>query len=177
MENSEHLTARSFLNAFLPYRYLRSVEDKFKDFLRDDRLNLYDRFDWLGMFEGTIPLGVPNASPAQLLEKILVDKLVLDPHDKDMLVMYHEFEYEFEEQNYSITSSMVNIGENQTYTSMSNTVGLPVAIATKMILNGDLKSKGVTLPIQKEVYTPILAELEKYNIRFIEKEVQLDCRI
>jgi saccharopine dehydrogenase (NAD+, L-glutamate forming) len=72
---------------------------------------------------------------------------------------------------------MVNIGENQTYTSMSNTVGLPVAIATKMILNGDLKSKGVTLPIQKEVYTPILAELEKHNIRFIEKEVQLDCRI
>jgi saccharopine dehydrogenase (NAD+, L-glutamate forming) len=94
-----------------------------------------------------------------------------------MLVMYHEFEYEFEEQNYSITSSMVNIGENQTYTSMANTVGLPVAIATKMILNGELKSKGVTLPIQKEVYTPILAELEKYNIRFIEKEVQLDCRI
>ncbi len=177
MENSEHLTARSFLNAFLPYRYLRSVEDKFRDFLRDDRLNLYDRFDWLGMFEGTTPLAVPNASPAQLLEKILVDKLVLDPHDKDMLVMYHEFEYEFEEQNYSITSSMVNIGENQTYTSMSNTVGLPVAIATKMILNGNLKSKGVTLPIQKEVYTPILAELEKHNIRFIEKEVQLDCRI
>lgn len=177
MENSEHLTARSFLNAFLPYRYLRSVEDKFTDFLRDDRFNLYDRFEWLGMFEGTTPLGVPNASPAQLLEKILVDKLVLDPHDKDMLVMYHEFEYEFEEQNYSITSSMVNIGENQTYTSMANTVGLPVAIATKMILTGDLTSKGVTLPIQKEVYTPILAELEKYNIRFIEKEVQLDCRI
>ncbi len=177
MENSEHLTARSFLNAFLPYRYLRSVEDKFKDFLREDRINLYDRFDWLGMFEGKTPLGVANASPAQLLEKILVDKLVLDPHDKDMLVMYHEFEYEFEEQNYSITSSMVNIGENQTYTSMANTVGLPVAIATKMILNGDLKTKGVTLPIQKEVYTPILAELEKFNIRFIEKEVQLDCRI
>jgi saccharopine dehydrogenase-like NADP-dependent oxidoreductase len=99
MENSEHLTARSFLNAFLPYRYLRSVEDKFKDFLREDRLSLYHRFEWLGLFEGTTPLAIPNASPAQLLEKILVDKLVLDPHDKDMLVMYHEFEYELEEQN------------------------------------------------------------------------------
>jgi saccharopine dehydrogenase-like NADP-dependent oxidoreductase len=177
MENSEHLTARSFLNAFLPYRYLRSVEDKFKDFLREDRLSLYHRFEWLGLFEGTTPLAIPNASPAQLLEKILVDKLVLDPHDKDMLVMYHEFEYELEEQNYSITSSMVNIGENQTYTSMANTVGLPIAIATKMILTGTLKTTGVTLPIQPEVYTPILEELEMYNIRFHEKEVQLDCRI
>lgn len=177
MENSELLTARSFLNAFLPYRYMRSVEDKFKEFLREDRLHLYERFEWLEIFEGTIPLGIPNASPAQLLEKILVDKLVLHPEDKDMLVMYHEFEYEFEEQNYSITSSMVNIGENQTYTSMANTVGLPVAIATKMILNGELKSKGVTLPIQQEVYKPILEELEKYDIRFIEKEIQLDCRI
>jgi saccharopine dehydrogenase-like NADP-dependent oxidoreductase len=94
-----------------------------------------------------------------------------------MLVMYHEFEYELEEQNYSITSSMVNIGENQTYTSMANTVGLPIAIATKMILTGTLKTTGVTLPIQPEVYTPILEELEMYNIRFHEKEVQLDCRI
>ena len=86
--------------------------------------------------------------------------------------MYHEFEYELEEQNYSITSSMVNIGENQTYTSMANTVGLPIAIATKMILTGTLKTTGVTLPIQPEVYTPILEELEMYNIRFHEKEVQ-----
>jgi len=177
MENSEHLTARSFLNAFLPYRYLRTVEDKFKDFLRVDRLELYERFEWLGVFEGTTPLGISDASPAQLLEKILVDKLVLDPQDKDMLVMYHEFEYEFEEQNYSITSSMVNIGENQTYTSMANTVGLPVAIATKMLLNGEIALKGVTLPIQPEVYNPILDELETFNIRFVEKELQLDCRI
>jgi saccharopine dehydrogenase-like NADP-dependent oxidoreductase len=91
--------------------------------------------------------------------------------------MYHEFEYEFEEQNYSITSSMVNIGENQTYTSMANTVGLPVAIATKMLLNGEIALKGVTLPIQPEVYNPILDELETFDIRFVEKELQLDCRI
>jgi len=94
-----------------------------------------------------------------------------------MLVMYHEFEYEFEEQNYSITSSMVNIGENQTYTSMANTVGLPVAIATKMLLNGEIALKGVTLPIQPEVYNPILDELETFDILFVEKELQLDCRI
>ena len=72
---------------------------------------------------------------------------------------------------------MVNIGEDQTYTSMSNTVGLPVGIASKMILNGDIKITGVTLPIYPEVYEPILKELEEHNIRFIEKETQLDCLI
>ena len=113
----------------------------------------------------------------ELLEKILVGKLVLSEEDKDMLVMYHEFEYSFNGQNYQITSSMVNIGENHVYTSMSNTVGLPVAIAAKMIVNGSLTLKGVQLPIQPEVYTPILEELAEYNIQFIEKEVQLDCKI
>ncbi|MEY4521336.1 MAG: hypothetical protein RIT10_521 [Bacteroidota bacterium] len=177
MENSEHLTPRSFLNAFLPYHVNRSVENKLKDFLRDERISLFGRFEWLGLFDGATPIGIENASPAQLLEKILVGKLVLSEEDKDMLVMHHEFEYSFNGQNYQITSSMVNIGENHVYTSMSNTVGLPVAIAAKMIVNGSLTLKGVQLPIQPEVYTPILEELAEYNIQFIEKEVQLDCKI
>jgi saccharopine dehydrogenase-like NADP-dependent oxidoreductase len=177
LEKSEELTPRTFLNAFLPYRYLRSVEDKFKDFLRDDRADLFHRFEWLGLFDNSTPIGLKDATPAQLLEKILVNKLVLEPADKDMLVMYHEFEYEYEGQHYSINSSMVNIGEDQTFTSMSNTVGLPTAIAAKMILNGQLKTKGVTLPIQPEVYNPILEELASFNIRFVETEIQLDCKI
>ena len=68
---------------------------------------------------------------------------------------------------------MVNIGEDQVYTSMSNTVGLPAAICAKMILTGDLKSKGVTLPVQPEVYNPILSELDKFNISFVESEREL----
>jgi len=87
-----------------------------------------------------------------------------------MLVMYHEFVYELKGKSHGITSSMVNIGEDPLYTAMSNTVGLPAAIAAKMILNGTLKTKGVTLPIQKEVYTPILEELAQHGIVFIEKE-------
>jgi len=177
MENSETLTPRSFLNAYLPYHLSRSVENKLKDFLREDRIHLYEKFEWLGLFEKDNPIGVSDASPAQMLEKILVDKWKLGREDKDMLVMYHEFEYEFEEQNYSIISSMVNIGEDQMYTSMSNTVGLPVAIASKMILCGELQTTGITLPIQPEVYNPILDELERFDIRFVELETQLDCLI
>lgn len=173
MERSEFLTPRSFLNAFLPYNPTRSVEDKFKDFLRYERLNLFDRFEWLGVFDSSEPIGVSDASPAQLLEKILVKKWVLEPEDKDMLVMYHEFEYDLNNEKHCVTSSMVNIGEDQSFTSMSNTVGLPVAIAAKMILNGEIKLKGVTLPIQEEVYTPILEELALFGISFTEKEKEI----
>jgi saccharopine dehydrogenase-like NADP-dependent oxidoreductase len=170
MENSENLSARSYLNAFLSYDPTMTVENKFKRFLGEERAHLFSKFEWLGFFDGDTKIGFPHATPAQMLEKILVSKWVLEPGDKDMLVMYHEFVYELNGKSYGITASMVNIGEDPTYTSMSNTVGLPAAIAAKMILNGTLHSKGVTLPIQKEVYSPILKELESFGITFIEKE-------
>ena len=97
-------------------------------------------------------------------------KLNLEPGDKDMLVMYHKFKYRLNGVKYQIESSMVNLGEDQIYTSMSNTVGLPVGIAAKMILTGNLHEKGVTLPINKEVYEPILNELKSYGIEFTESE-------
>ena len=59
------------------------------------------------------------------------------------------------------------------YTAMSNTVGLPVAIAAKLILEGKITLRGVTLPIQPEVYVPILDELSELGIRFTEKEIRL----
>jgi len=174
MEDSEHFTPRSFLNSFLPYSTTLTVEEKFKNFLGPSKMEYYERFEWLGLFEADTTFGFENATPAQLLEKLLVPKWALSPDDKDMLVMYHEFEYNLNGSLHQIHSSMVNIGEDKTYTSMSNTVGLPVAIAAKHILNGTFKEKGVTLPIQKEVYTPILEELEQLGIIFTEKELVLN---
>lgn len=171
--NSENLTPRSFLNAFLPYNPHKTVEDKFKDFLGTDRLHLYTKFEWLGLFESVPVYNMENASPAQILQEILVGKLSLDDGDKDMLVMVHEFEYEISGVTHRIESHMVNIGEDQVYTSMSNTVGLPAAICAKMILTDKIRIKGVTLPVQSEIYNPILDELEEFHIKFVEKEFAL----
>ena len=108
---------------------------------------------------------------AQVLQKILMDSWTLQTHDKDMIVMYHKFGYVLEDKKYQIDASMVVLGEDQTYTAMSKTVGLPVAIATLQILNGRIKNPGVQIPISKEVYEPILKELEQYGIQFSEKKV------
>ncbi len=170
MELSEKLTPRQFLNAFLPYHPTRSVEDKLKDFLAPDASGMYEKFEFLSFFEDAHPMGIANASPAQLLQEILTRKLSLEKGDKDMLVMYHEFVYHLNGEKYRIESHMVDIGEDQMYTSMSNTVGLPVAICAKMILQGEIQLKGIQMPISKEIYQPILKELEEFGISFIDKK-------
>ena len=173
LENSENLTPRSFLNAFLPYKIEDTVENKLRRYFTFEDDQLFAKFDWLGIFRDDYTFNIPNASPAQLLEKLLVDKWVLSPEDKDMLVMHHEFVYELEGKKEKVVSSMVNIGENQVYTSMSNTVGLPVAICGKMILSGKLTLKGVQIPVMQEVYVPILKELEEFGIIFEEEKTRI----
>jgi saccharopine dehydrogenase-like NADP-dependent oxidoreductase len=88
-----------------------------------------------------------------------------------MIVMYHKFGYELDGKKQQIDSKMVCLGEDQTFTAMAKTVGLPVAMATLLILNGKIKTPGVQLPIREEVYLPILKELEEYGVVFNEVEV------
>ena len=170
MTNSETLTPRSFLNAFLPYELYTPVEDKFKKVLGEENAYLFEQFESMGIFDDSFTYGIENASPAKLLQQLLEPKWKLEPGDKDMLVMYHEFEYLINNEQKKITSSLVNLGVDEVYTAMSNTVGLPVAIAAKLILAGEIQEKGVTLPVKKKVYEPILKELETFGIIFEEKE-------
>mgnify|MGYP000019059690 CR=1 FL=1 len=172
MKGSAQLTPRQYLNAFLPFETGVSVEEKFLKLVRQRR-DLYDLFDYLGLFSDREEFGIENASPAVLLQKILVEKWKLAPGDKDMIVMYHEIIYSKANARYLVSSSLVVEGQNERYTAMSNTVGLPVAIAAKLILNNTIKERGVTLPVTKEIYAPILAELEQFGITFNEQEKKL----
>ena len=172
IDNSETISYREFLNLFLPYHPSDSVEIKTRLYLGIDQDDImWDKLLELDLFNSHKIVGLENASPAQILEKILSDKWTLQPDDKDMIVMYHKFGYEQNGQQYQIDSKMVCIGDDQTYTAMAKTVGLPVAIAALQILNGKIKTPGVQLPITKEVYLPILTELENFGIHF--KETQM----
>lgn len=172
MEDSENMTYREFTNAFLAYHPTDSVELKLKHYLKIDQDDvIWDKFVELDLFNPDKKVGLKNATPAQILEKILSDQWTLKPNDKDMIVMYHKFGYELDGVQKQIDSKMVCLGEDQTYTAMAKTVGLPVAIAALKILNGTIKTPGVQIPIKKEVYQPILEELETFGVQFIEKEV------
>lgn len=172
MEDSENMSYRDFINSFLPYSPTDSVEIKTRLQLgieQDDIM--WDKLLELDLFNPNKKVGLKNATPAQILERILNDSWSLQPEDKDMIVMYHKFGYEINGARQQIDSKMVCIGDDQTYTAMAKTVGLPVAMATLQILNGNIKTPGVQLPIRPEVYNPILKELETFGVVFKETEM------
>jgi len=172
IEDSENMSYRQFVNSFLPYHPTDSVEIKTRLILKIDQDDImWDKLLELDLFNPHKKVNLPNATPAQILEKILTDSWALEPDDKDMIVMYHKFGYEINGEKKQIDSKMVCTGEDQTYTAMAKTVGLPVAIATLLILNGKITTPGVQLPIKKEVYEPILKELEEYGVIFNEQKV------
>ena len=172
MEDSENMSYRDFVNSFLPYHPTDSVEIKMRLILKIDQDDImWDKLLELDLFNRNKKVGLKNATPAQILEKILTDSWTLQPKDKDMIVMYHKFGYEINGVKEQIDSKMVCLGEDQTYTAMAKTVGLPVAMATLLILNGKIKTPGVQLPIREEVYLPILKELEEYGVVFNEQAV------
>jgi saccharopine dehydrogenase-like NADP-dependent oxidoreductase len=170
MEGSEEMTYRQFVNSFLPYHPTDSVELKMRHILKIDQDDImWDKLVELDLFSRSKKVGLKNATPAQILEKILSDSWTLQPEDKDMIVMYHKFGYKLNGITSQIDSKMVCIGDDQMYTAMAKTVGLPVAMAAILILNGQIQTTGVQLPIQKEVYEPILKELESYGVVFHEQ--------
>jgi saccharopine dehydrogenase-like NADP-dependent oxidoreductase len=172
IEDSEHMSYRDFTNSFLAYNPFDSVELKLRYYLKIDQDDIvWEKLSELDLFSSTKMVGLINATPAQILEKILKDNWTLNENDKDMIVMQHLFGYELNGKKEQIESSMVCIGDNQTYTAMAKTVGLPVAIATLKILNGEITTAGVQMPISKEVYEPILKELKENGIVFHEKKI------
>ncbi|WP_179318437.1 saccharopine dehydrogenase family protein [Winogradskyella helgolandensis] len=172
IDDSINMSYRDFVNSFLPYSPTDSVELKFRHALKIDQDDIvWEKFLELDIFNPKKMVDLDKGTPAQILQKILMDSWTLSPDDKDMIVMYHKFGYELNGKKHQIDSTMVTLGKDQTYTAMAKTVGLPVAIATLAILNGKIKTPGVQIPITKEVYTPILKELEAYDIIFKEYEV------
>ena len=171
--DSENMSYRDFVNSFLPYSPTDSVELKLRYKLKIDQDDiLWEKLEELDIFSSNKKVELKNASPAQILQKILLDSWSLDPNDKDMIVMYHKFGYELNGEKHQIDATMVCAGEDQTFTAMAKTVGLPVGIATLAILNKKIKSYGVQIPINKDIYDPILSELEGFGIIFKEKEVK-----
>lgn len=169
LQDTEKMSYRDFVNLFLPYSPTDSVELKMRHNLKIEQDDvMWDKLVELDIFNPHKTIGLTNATPAECLQKILMDKWTLNPDDKDMIVMYHKFGYELNGEKKQIDSKLVVLGENQTYTAMSKTVGLPVAIAALRILNGKITTPGVQLPISKEVYNPILKELESFGIIFNE---------
>ena len=154
---------------FLPYDKELSVEEKFcLEFDISKKSETFNKFIWLDLFTDK-KVEIKNATPAQILQKILEEKWSLSNDDRDMIVMQHQFKYNFNGKCNKLKSSLVVYGDNQKDTSMAKTVGLPVGIAVKLILNGEISSIGVKIPTTKDIYIPVLKELSENGLKFIEE--------
>ena len=170
VEGSENMTNREFINSFLKFNTNDSVELKLRHYLRIEQDDyMWDKLVWLGVFEDK-KIGLKDASPAQILQKILQEKWSLSTADKDMIIMWHRVSYYLNKIEKELISYMAYIGKDSSVTAMSDTVGLPLGIATKMLLNGSIKTRGVVLPLEKQIYNPVLKELKKLGIDFVEHE-------
>jgi saccharopine dehydrogenase (NADP+, L-glutamate forming) len=171
IEDSENMTYRDFINTFLPYEKDTPVEEKIIKLLPhliDE--NVMRKLNYLEIFSEK-PVGLVKATPAKILQKILEEKWQLEEGDRDMIVMQHRFEYTDNQGNERVkVSSLVVEGETREITVMAKPVGLPLAIAVKLVATGKVNLPGVQAPVMSELYNPILDELKTLGIDFIEKD-------
>jgi saccharopine dehydrogenase (NADP+, L-glutamate forming) len=166
--NNEEITLREFTNKFLAYHKTESVEKKFKHFIKRYTLNnIYNKFEWLELFSDKI-IPLKNATPAVVLQWILQNKWSLEIDDKDMIVMQHQITYQHKETIKKLTSWIYVNGTDSENTAMAMTVGMPLAIAVKLLMTGKIKMYGVHIPTIPELYKPIMNELSKEGIIFNE---------
>lgn len=131
---------------------------------------LLEKLLYIGFMSEEI-LPKTSGTAASILESILVNKWVLKPHDKDLVVMLHDVAYTLNGQSHRQYSSLVLKGEDAHRTAMAKTVGLPLAIGVKMILEGRIKETGVLAPMHKSIYEPVMSELSHLGIVFRETPI------
>lgn len=124
----------------------------------------------LGMDDTDTQVNRGLCSAADILQFAMEKKISLGPGDRDMIVMMHEINYEMKGQEKETRSYLVVKGDDGLHTAMAKTVGLPLGIAAKLVLNGTIRERGLRIPISAEIYSPVLKELEEHGISF--KEVK-----
>lgn len=125
------------------------------------------QLEWLGLFRKK-KINVRTATPALLLEKLLLNKWQLEPTDKDLVLNQLEFEYELEDKKHQLTATLRLEGTNSENTAMAKFVGLPIAIMAKKVMLGEINETGIHVAMQPAVYQPILQELMEHGIQYQE---------
>ena len=173
IKDTQGKTYTQLLQSFLPNK-TGSVKQNLVDFIgKEADTESIAMIEWLGFFDN-VKIELAQGTPAQLLQHLLEKKWLLKPNDKDLVVMQHQFEIDTSKNKAlpkKINSSLVVIGTDQHHTAMAKTVGLPLAIAVKNFLMGKFNLTGVQIPIHKEIYAPLLQELEQYGICFKEEHI------
>ncbi|NIM57595.1 MAG: saccharopine dehydrogenase [Candidatus Aminicenantes bacterium] len=139
----------------------------------EENSDIIQRFEWLGLL-GDESLPSEKDSALNILGTKMLEKLQYEEGERDMIILQHQFIASYPgDKKEKITSTLIDFGIPDGDTSMARTVGLPAAISTKLILEGKIEKTGVHIPVQPEIYIPILKELKELGIAFKEKKEEM----
>ena len=144
------------------------LEEKYD--IKSDSIE-YKNLEWSGLFSDKKVNGSLFESNNEILLDIMKDKWTINENDIDLIVMYHSIIYEIDKKERKIISYLNIEGNDNIYTAMSKTVGLPIAILIEEIIKNNKFYKGIHLPFESEIYDPILKKLKSFGIKFIDKEI------
>ncbi|MEL6392197.1 MAG: saccharopine dehydrogenase C-terminal domain-containing protein [Bacteroidota bacterium] len=171
--DSEKLSYHEFMEAMAPEGQ-GSVKDRIGKLLGENPGSAVMRkLEWLGLFRKK-RIKLRDATPALILEELLLDKWKLGDNDQDMIVMQHQIDYELDGKKRREISNLVMKGEDRLDTAMARTVGLPMGIFVRLVHQGKITAKGVHIPTMREVYQPVLEELQEYGVVFEDETIELD---
>jgi saccharopine dehydrogenase-like NADP-dependent oxidoreductase len=125
--------------------------------------------EWIGLFSSE-PMNRKEDSPFEIVSDLMIAKMMIQPEERDMVVMQHTFLASYPDGSQEVIKSrMLDFGTQLTDTSVARTVALPAACGVEMILEGKITEKGVHIPVLPDIYNPILDQLETMNIRMVEE--------
>ncbi len=171
---SDKLTYYNFLDAYIPTKNPgMTLKERLASFLNINiDSEVIHKIEWLGLLSKK-RIKITNASPALILENLLLEKWALKKKDKDMIIMQHEFEYALKGRKIQKKSTLVLKGENSENTAMAKLVGIPLGIFVKLVMLKKIKKTGVNIPVAKEIYAPVLEELKDFGVVFDEVEHEM----
>lgn len=166
--DSNKFSYNEWLSFYLDKNNGEVTKQVLSNFLNEpENSDVINKIEWLGLL-GNEKINLTDVSPAEILLDLLQKKWKFGEQDKDMVILQTEVEYEVEKRIEKMVSSLIVYGKIGFDTAMSATVGLPLAIGTKLILNNTIKEKGVIIPIHRDIYEPAMNELSELGIKPIE---------
>ncbi len=173
--NLKERTYAEVVEMFMPHlAHGVDLEDRVASFLNVSPTGrIMENMRWLGLFSNE-KIDSEGETAAEMMTHLLNKKLALTPQCRDMVILLHDADVEYPDgRKVNITSTFIEYGERGGFTAMAKTVGLPAALAVKIILQGDLPLTGCHLPTHPSIYEPILAELSGLGFKFVEKTVPM----
>lgn len=160
------------LESFLPHSQTESIEHRLNTYAGATPEDI-SKLKWLGLFDEGWLQGHRELSPAIILQHLLEKKFSMEREDSDCVIMQHQLTYTYRNALHKFTATLIDKGRDQHDSAMARAIGYTLGATAKSYLLGRIKLKGLLIPTKKEIYDPVLNELDELNIAFHVEENKL----